>query len=154
MGPRGGVVRSSTCRGVVMAPGQLGGVQCSPHGGHVSRPDQRGAGTVVVALAAVAVMLGAVMVLMVSTHVVALHRARAAADLSALAGAQAALSGGDGCRGARELAAAHQASVTVCRQNGGLGSVAVSVTARVELRWRIPGLPTTVSATAHAGTPP
>lgn len=149
-----GSVRIRTEKDAASARTERGNARVRTGRGVARIRTERGAGTALVALTAVAVMLGAVMVLTVSTYVVALHRARAAADLSALAAAQAAVTGSDGCQAARELAAAHRAGVSHCRQNGGQGSVAVSVTTTVDLRWRMPGLPATVSTTAHAGTSP
>jgi secretion/DNA translocation related TadE-like protein len=67
----------------------------------------------------------------VSAGVVALigarHQAEAAADLSALAGAQAAVDGEDACDAARRIAAANGGSLTRCDVDGEIVEVRVEV---------------------------
>jgi secretion/DNA translocation related TadE-like protein len=103
------------------------------------------AGVVVVALAGLAV----------AGYLVADHRARAAADLSALAGAQAGLRPGAveaaACAAADDLAAVHGGHVEDCRLVSYNGLVAFGVTVVMPVPWPMAGLPTEVRAAAAAG---
>jgi secretion/DNA translocation related TadE-like protein len=112
---------------------------------------ERGSATVLTvgAVAAVVVVLAGVLV--VSGVVRDVHRARAAADLAALAAAGPLSSGGGAdCALAASVAAANGAVLTGCAV-GGDGSVLVS--ASVGRRWAPGwgGLPATVSGRARAG---
>ncbi|KQY58120.1 hypothetical protein ASD11_00135 [Aeromicrobium sp. Root495] len=77
------------------------------------------AGSVTVHAIAVGVVLGllAAVVLQAALLVRMKHRVAAAADLAALAGAQASLSGDDGCRAAREVARQNDAVLSRCRMD-------------------------------------
>lgn len=55
------------------------------------------------------------------------HQAEAAADLAALAGAQAAVDGEDACEAARRIAAANDGLLTRCRVAGQIVDVRVDV---------------------------
>jgi secretion/DNA translocation related TadE-like protein len=98
------------------------------------RPEpDRGSATVwVVSLAGVLALLGLAVVL-TGAAAVARHRAGAAADLAALAGAQHAVTGaGDPCGTARRLAEANAARLVRCRA-GPDAVVAVTVAVPVRL---------------------
>ena len=92
-------------------------------------------------LAVVAVVAGAVVGL-VDAH----HRAEAAADLAALAGAGALVQGADACVVAATIARRNGAEVVSCRPSGSTVSVVVSVAAPGGLA----GLPS-LEARARAG---
>lgn len=111
------------------------------------RPDESGAVTVVVVA-----MAGVLMFVMVGLGaagglVVAQRRAQAAADLSALAGAASV---GDACAEADRVAAANRAAVDVCRLDGDVVSVVVSVRGP-DLPWASRWSEVRVSAEARAG---
>ncbi len=117
-----------------------------------SRTD-RGAATVFAAALAMVLVMAATVAVLVATSVLAGHRARAAADLSALAGATAAAGGLDACRTAQSVAAANGATVTACDLVGTPASFVVAVTVAVSTGLRAP-LPTAVHADAKAGNVP
>ena len=100
---------------------------------------------------AVALCLVTVVLLLVSGYVLAAHRARAAADLAALAGATAYVAGQNACATAGRSAQTNRGQLTRCRVEGTTGSFVVTVTAQVSVGWAIPGTPRTVSAEARAG---
>jgi len=98
--------------------------------------------SVVVGLTIAAAGVGAV--------VLARHRAQAAADLSALAAADAVPGGRDiACRRAEQIVASTGASLTQCRIEG----LDVVVTVDVPVALRIPGLsaPASARSSARAG---
>ena len=110
------------------------------------RRDERGVATVV-AVAMMGLLLAVTAVAVGGTQVaVAGHRAGAAADLAALAGAQALRSGGDGCAAAERSARRNAGRVTGCVVEGS----DVHVTVAVETP-RMVGLVWSVPATARAG---
>ncbi len=114
--------------------------------------DDRGSGTMlVVGVCAVVMMLGYAAML-ISGYVIAGHRARAAADLAALSGATTASQGGDPCDAARANATAHRAQVVACKRVGDQIDFVVTVTASVAVALTAPGLPSTVSSVAYAGS--
>jgi secretion/DNA translocation related TadE-like protein len=113
----------------------------------VSRPDESGGATVVVVA-----MAGVLMFVMVGLGaagglVVAQRRVQAAADLSALAGATVT---GDACTEAVRAAAANQAAVDLCRVDGDVVSVVVSVPGP-DLPWVSRWSEVRVTAEARAG---
>ncbi|MVA76941.1 hypothetical protein GC722_13040 [Auraticoccus sp. F435] len=113
---------------------------------------ERGSGTgLTVAVVAVLALVATAVALVGSA---ALHtgRARAVADLAALAGARALSEAGEGCAAARRTAELNGARLQDCRVEGDAISFVVSVRVRVELPLRTPGLPRHVQADAHAGT--
>jgi secretion/DNA translocation related TadE-like protein len=88
----------------------------------------------------------------VAAYAVAVHRARAAADLAALSGAVAWSAGEDGCAAARTIARANGTTLADCDQVG--DRIDFVITVRVDREvppMMLPGLPPTVSAKAHAG---
>lgn len=118
----------------------------------VQHSRERGSGTVLtmaaigvlLILSAAATQLGAV--------ASAAHRARAAADLSALAGATAVSEGAAApCTVALELARRNGARLVLCRLETG-ESLRVRVVTEVSRAWA--GLPATVGAEARAGPAP
>lgn len=98
--------------------------------------------------------LGVVLVLVVAglhlgAAAVAAHRARAAADLAALAGASALQDGSGGaCARAAAVVSSNGATLIACNIGSG-ETVTVSVTREVSLRW--PGVPDRAAAAARAG---
>lgn len=113
-------------------------------------PNERGSATMLmVGLMAVVVLLsGAAM--LVAGYLVGQHRARAAADLSALSAAAVFEQGGDGCAQAQRTARANGARVIRCDQVGDEVAFVVTVRVAVSVRTRVPGLPRLVVAEAHA----
>ncbi|MFW5472644.1 Rv3654c family TadE-like protein [Knoellia sp. CPCC 206450] len=115
----------------------------------MSRHGERGSGTVLVVAAVAAVLLLGIAGLQVGAAASAAHRARAAADLSALAAASALQEGGaDPCGRAAHLARRNSARVVDCLLRPD-DSVLVRVTTDLDLAW--PGLPRTAVASARAG---
>ena len=84
-------------------------------------------------------------------YVVAGHRAAAAADLAALAGAQAYGTGKDGCAVARTQAARNDHQVSSCSVVGDRVDFVLSVVITAPVPTRLPVLPSKITATAHAG---
>lgn len=114
------------------------------------RDRERGAGTVVAAGLAVVLLLLLAAVLGLAQAGAAASKAATAADLAALAAADAArgLATGDPCQVASELAARHGAALTSCRVLGPWAdTVQVEVSVRTALPWPARGL-------ARAGPPP
>jgi secretion/DNA translocation related TadE-like protein len=89
--------------------------------------------------------------LLIAGYAVGYHRARAAADLSALSAAAAYEQGRDACAEARQTARRNDARVDRCELVGDAIDFVVTVRASVVARTRIPQMPTTVVAEAHAG---
>jgi secretion/DNA translocation related TadE-like protein len=102
------------------------------------------------AIMGVVVALG-VAAMVIAGYLVGHHRARAAADLAALSGAVAHASGDDACAQARRIAPQNGARVTSCTLVGDDIDFVVTVRTAVSVRSRLPGLPRTVEAEAHAG---
>ena len=102
--------------------------------------------------AVVAVVLSAATAgLALAGALVTRQRAEAAADLAALAGAQALLRGGDACGTARRVAAAGRASVVACQPVG----TAVHLVVEVPLPGVLGRLDVPPArARARAGVPP
>lgn len=119
--------------------------------------DDRGSGTVLTAALLVVVAGLASVVTTLGSAVLARHRAEAAADLAALAGATAlvdplaaAPGAGAPCRRADAVAADNGASLLLCRATGD-GSLSVTVAVAVSgvlTRW------SPVTASARAGPAP
>ncbi|CAN7200895.1 Rv3654c family TadE-like protein [Knoellia sp. LjRoot47] len=117
-----------------------------------SRREERGSGTVLVT-AALGVLLVVILAgVQVASAAVAAHRARAAADLAALAGATALQQGtADPCSRASDLATRNGARLTSCRMETA-ESLRVRVAKDVPGRW--PGVPRVATASARAGPAP
>jgi len=109
--------------------------------------------TVVFTLAAtVALLIGS----MVVSYVMATHRARAAADLTALTAATSAtrmLDEGQSCQEASRIAQDNGAQLTGCEIVRAGDEVAAKVEVSVGLHWTLPGLPDQVSSVSFAGNP-
>jgi secretion/DNA translocation related TadE-like protein len=112
-------------------------------------------------LATIVLALGLGLALLIGgavlVYVQAAHRARAAADLAALAAATTALTDFNdvrSCDAARAVALGNGAQVDACKIVRAGSEIAVSVTVIVKLVWTIPGLESEVFATSYAGNPP
>jgi secretion/DNA translocation related TadE-like protein len=90
-------------------------------------------------------------VLLIAGYATGYHRARAAADLSALSGAAAFQHGGDACAQARQTARHNSARMDHCDVVGDAIDFVVTVRVSVAARTRVPQLPRTVAAEADAG---
>ena len=112
--------------------------------------NERGSATMLmIGLMAVVVLLSGTAML-VAGYLVGQHRARAAADLSALSAAAVFQGGGDGCTQARQTARRNDARLTRCDRVGDRVDWVVTVRVAVPTRTRVPGLPRAVTAEAHA----
>jgi len=89
--------------------------------------------------------------LIIAGYAVGFHRARAAADLSALSGAAAFQDGREACAQASQTARQNGARMDHCDVVGDTIDFVVTVRVSVIARTRIPHLPRTVAAQAHAG---
>lgn len=118
----------------------------------VRRADQRrerGSGTVLTVAAIGVLLILATAGLQLGAAATAAHRARSAADLSALAGATALQEGrGSPCARAATVAGRNQARIIECSLGVG-ESVLVRVSTTVSTRW--PGVPDEATASARAG---
>jgi len=92
------------------------------------------------------------MAMCVAGYLVAGHRARSTADLAAVSGAAGFAQGQDACGAARQNALANHARVLTCDQVGDLVDFVVTVRIQVTVQTRVPGLPTSIEAVAHAGS--
>lgn len=117
---------------------------------HRRNPD-RGAGTALAACVALvicaAMLLGSWVVAWLGQH----RQAMRTADLAAIAGAAAHLSGADGCRGAEHVATQNGAQLVRCEAQVQPGQVVLTVQVRVALAPALPSGPRWVVATASAG---
>jgi secretion/DNA translocation related TadE-like protein len=77
------------------------------------------------------------------------HQAESAADLAALAGAQAAVNGGDACRSASRIAVANGGDLVACDVQGEIVEVRVEVVSP-----RLLGQTWTLTGRARAGPAP
>ena len=105
--------QTGSSRSGVHATGASGSAT-RPRGGRRTRRQQRGS-AVPFAVACLGLLLLVAAALGVVTAMVADHRrAQAAADLAALAGAQEAARGGDGCAAAARIASDNGADLSAC----------------------------------------
>jgi secretion/DNA translocation related TadE-like protein len=86
-----------------------------------------------------------------ATYLTAIHHARGAADLAALSGAVAIQSGADGCSVASRVARDNHTTAVSCDQVGDSIEFVISVRVARAVRLDVPGLPTKITALAHAG---
>ena len=100
-------------------------------------------------LGVIAALSGAALI--IAGYAVGFHRARAAADLSALSGAAAFQDGREACAQASQTARQNGARMDHCDVVGDTIDFVVTVRVSVIARTRIPHLPRTVAAQAHAG---
>jgi secretion/DNA translocation related TadE-like protein len=97
------------------------------------------------------VLMSTVGALAVGSAVVAAHRARAAADLAALAGATGLARGQDGagaCATAASVARRNGAALTAC---GAAADGSVVLRTRTAVAFGLPGLPRSARSTSRAG---
>ncbi len=113
---------------------------------------ERGVGTVVMVGVMAVILALSLAGVCIAGHLVSATRARTAADLAALSGATAYAAGQDACAAARGNARANGASVVLCNQVGDAVDFVVTVRAQVRVGVRLPGLPTTSTAVAYAGS--
>ena len=112
---------------------------------------QRGSASVLMSgIIAVVVTLSSA-ALVIAGYATGYHRARAAADLSALSAAAAFQQGHDACAQARQTARQNGARLERCDLVGDAIDFVVTVGVSVATRTRIPQLPRTAAAVAHAG---
>jgi len=112
---------------------------------------ERGSGSMLmVGVLTVVLMLGLGGVC-VAGYLVAAHRARAAADLSAVSGAADIAAGGDGCPVAQRTARNNRARAVACDRVGDQFDFVITVRVEVPVSTGVAGLPRSVRATAHAG---
>ena len=116
----------------------------------IARSELGGASVLMVGILGVVVALSSAAIV-IAGYAVGYHRARAAADLSALSGAVAFQQGRDPCGQAALTARHNRARLDRCSQVGDAVDFVVTVRVSVEARTRIPKLPRTVAAEAHAG---
>jgi secretion/DNA translocation related TadE-like protein len=116
----------------------------------IVRSELGSATALMVGIMGVVVMLSSA-ALVVAGSAVGYHRARAAADLSALSGAAAFQQGREPCAQAALTARQNGARVVRCNQVGDAVHFVVTVRVSVVVGTRIPHLPRTVAAEAHAG---
>jgi secretion/DNA translocation related TadE-like protein len=119
----------------------------------VMRSERGSASLLMVGIIGVVVILSGAALLMAG-YAVGYHRARAAADLSALSAAAAYRQGRDACAQARQTARRNLAHVDRCDLVGDAIDFVVTIRVSVVARTRIPQLPRTVIAEAHAGPVP
>lgn len=114
-------------------------------------PSERGSATALMIgiMGVVVALSGAALV--IAGYAVGFHRARAAADLSALSAAAAFQQGREPCAQAALTAKQNGARVDRCSQVGDAVDFVVTVRVSVVTRTRIPNMPRTVAAEAHAG---
>lgn len=113
--------------------------------------DEKGAGSVLVGVVMTLVVLGGVVGMWIAGWLGNAERAANAADLAALAGAQAYGTGTDACAAAREAAAANGARLETCTVEGSSYSWVVRVRASVPLTPSMVGAPQRISRDATAG---
>jgi secretion/DNA translocation related TadE-like protein len=87
-------------------------------------------------------------------YLVAVHRARATADLAALSGAAVLATGGDACGAARRNAENNKGRLVSCDQVGDQVDFVVTVQVEVRVTTGVAGLPRSIRAVAHAGSGP
>jgi len=113
--------------------------------------DERGSGTVLM----IATMLIAAMVAFVCACLLAwfgcIHQARAAADLTAIAGADALSGGSDACAAASVTASKNHATLTACHIDSNGFLFVVRTTVMVDAKPRVVFGPEHFSHTSEAG---
>ncbi|MFC7623248.1 Rv3654c family TadE-like protein [Microlunatus sp. GCM10028923] len=113
--------------------------------------DERGSGTMLMVGVMIVITVLAFVGTCVAGYAVAVHQARAAADLAALSGAVARTDGGDGCATATSIARANRTTMTTCDVVGDQLDFVITIQVRRDVPPLWPGLPESVSAKAHAG---
>lgn len=115
-------------------------------------PDQRGGGSILMIGLLTVVMTLAMVGICLAGYLVAVHRARVAADLAALSGAVDVSTGKDPCSAARRVARQNDAELLSCGRVGDAVDFVVTVRVQVSVRAGVRGLPTSIDAVAHAGS--
>lgn len=110
----------------------------------------RGSSTVLAAAMSLVLVLAGSVAMVLVDLVLATHRARASADLVALAAATAVAGGREPCTAARAAASVNAVSLVSCRADGWSGSFVVIVSVRVDTGLTTP-LPGSVTAESRAG---
>jgi secretion/DNA translocation related TadE-like protein len=116
----------------------------------IVRSELGSATVLMVGIMAVVVALSSA-TLVIAGYAVGYHRARAAADLSALSGAATFQQGREPCAQAARTASQNGARAVRCSQVGDAVNFVVTVRVSVVVKTRIHQLPSTVAAEAHAG---
>jgi secretion/DNA translocation related TadE-like protein len=114
------------------------------------RAERGSASILMIGIIAVVVALSSA-ALVIAGYATGYHRARAAADLSALSAAAAFQQGRDACAQARQTARQNGARLNRCDLVGDAIDFVITVGVSVVARTRIPQLPRMVTAEAHAG---
>ncbi|QGF22828.1 Rv3654c family TadE-like protein [Raineyella fluvialis] len=115
--------------------------------------EQRGSGTLLLCGVGVILLVLTWVGAVGGAYAIALHRVRGAADRAALAGAVAYASGYPPCPAARrQVAAEAPAALTGCREVGDLHRYVISAEVQWPVATRVPGMPRSLSAVAHAGS--
>jgi secretion/DNA translocation related TadE-like protein len=113
--------------------------------------DQLGSGSILMIGVMGALSLFGLGVMCMATYLAAVHHVRGAADLAALSGAVAVQGGEDGCAASRRVARANETSLLTCDRVGDAVDFVISVKLVGSVRLDIPGLPTKIIGSAHAG---
>lgn len=116
-----------------------------------SKSSSAGAGTVLVATVVWLSLVLAAGVAVVAGYAAAAQKVNAAADLVALSGAAAQVSGAGACRSAAQVAEANGVRLTSCRVGGDMLDFAVVVEVALPIPQAIPGLPGQLTARSIAG---
>ena len=116
----------------------------------IVRSELGSATALMVGIMGVVVALGTA-ALVIAGYAVGYHRARAAADLSALSGAAAFQQSREPCAQAALTARQNGARVVRCNLVGDAADFVVTVRVSVVAYTRLPHLPRTTAAEAHAG---
>jgi secretion/DNA translocation related TadE-like protein len=119
-------------------------------GKRIERSEQ-GTGTILIMGVVILLLLLAAAFGVVGRYLVADHEARAAADLAALAGAQAYGTGGDGCSAAGNYAAKNGHQLADCDVVGIPSDFVLSTSIRKPVPILIPGVPKAFLVHAYAG---
>ncbi|MEL4358310.1 MULTISPECIES: Rv3654c family TadE-like protein [unclassified Luteococcus] len=123
-----------------------------PRDGHGDGTADRGGGTALTAALLLCLCAAMLVGVWIAGWVDSIHRARSAADLAALAGAQAHVGDGDACSAARAAAGRNGALLDSCAVQGGRRDFLVTVGVRMELRPVIGGSRREVVEQAIAGS--
>lgn len=112
---------------------------------------QRGSGTILIMAVVILMMLLAAGFGVVGRYIVANHRARAAADLAALAGARAYGAGEDGCAAAEVYAARNGEQLDGCDIVGDATDFVITTKITRPVPIPVPGVRDQLTVQAHAG---
>lgn len=115
----------------------------------MTRRDERGSGSLLAGLCVLALGLLVAALLAAATFALGRHRATGAADLAAIAAAQAQLAGADACAAAGRAAAANDAELASCAVTG--DEVEFVVTVRVRLSVAFGPVREALTGRANAG---